>query len=122
MRFIPEWCTGGRWKHLAKRWAADFNALSDLPFEFVKQEIVRILILIMSGIILLISPFMQAAGTAESSFTATNLYLDSSPTPEREQHIKWTSTGIWAGKLNIFPPMQNDIKSALIYTQAHRTR
>jgi hypothetical protein len=38
---LPEWLPGAGFKKLAKQWRADLERLYDVPFEFVKAEMVR---------------------------------------------------------------------------------
>lgn len=41
VRFLPEWFPGGGWKKTAKALEADFNEMVDMPYNWVKERIVR---------------------------------------------------------------------------------
>ena len=42
VRYIPSWIPGMGWKKLAKTWKHDLNAVLEIPYQFTKQEMVRL--------------------------------------------------------------------------------
>ncbi|KAJ7689239.1 cytochrome P450 [Mycena olivaceomarginata] len=79
LRYIPEW-TGVRFQRHAKEFRATMEAIRDVPYDGVKEQVAR--------------------GTAKPSFTARLIQRNETPTPEQELIYKWASTSLYVGEIS----------------------
>ncbi|KAF9000900.1 cytochrome P450 [Cyathus striatus] len=75
LRFIPAWFPGATWKRQGHEWRSRLRYLSDIPHQWVKDQI--------------------ATGIYTESFTSRLLYPGISD--EEEDIVKWCAGGLYAG-------------------------
>ncbi|THU98501.1 cytochrome P450 [Dendrothele bispora CBS 962.96] len=76
LQYVPAWFPGAEWKRKATKYHKTLAEMLEVPFAWVKQQMV--------------------AGTADSCFVSKQLE-NKSMTPEEELTIKWTAGGIYSG-------------------------
>uniref|UniRef100_A0A0W0F3X5 Putative cytochrome P450 n=1 Tax=Moniliophthora roreri TaxID=221103 RepID=A0A0W0F3X5_MONRR len=76
LRFLPEWFPGAGFKKTARLWAPLYDAMVDIPFNFVVKQL--------------------AAGTAEKSFTSK--WLQKNLSDEDKDILKHGSGAMFGGK------------------------
>ncbi|KAJ7825773.1 cytochrome P450 [Mycena olivaceomarginata] len=75
LQYIPEW-TGVQFKQDARKFRAIVEAVRDVPYNFVKEQMAR--------------------GITKPSFTADLIQREKNPTPEQELIYKWASASVFA--------------------------
>jgi len=93
---VPDWFPGAGWKKLGKLWAKDYWAMVDVPFEYVKKQLVGILFLTDKRDTPSHILCFKAAGTAEDSFTAK--WLKQNISTQEELDLKFASSSMFGGK------------------------
>ncbi|KAJ3787492.1 cytochrome P450 [Lentinula aff. detonsa] len=76
LQYLPDWFPGASFKKTAKEWSSTLNEMVDLPYDYVKKQIV--------------------SGTAEPSYVS-KLVEGQSLTAEQEFEIKWSSASLYSG-------------------------
>ncbi|KAJ3709804.1 cytochrome P450 [Lentinula guzmanii] len=74
-QYLPDWFPGASFKKTAKEWSSTLNEMVDLPYDYVKKQIV--------------------SGTAEPSYVS-KLVEGQSLTAEQEFEIKWSSASLYS--------------------------
>ncbi|KAJ3503676.1 hypothetical protein NLJ89_g8327 [Agrocybe chaxingu] len=78
LRYLPSWFPGAGFKKTAKLWWETLNAMTNNPYEWVKEHMKN--------------------GTAEVSFVSRLLEAEGADlTPEREHEIKWSAASLYSG-------------------------
>ncbi|KAJ3978425.1 cytochrome P450, partial [Lentinula detonsa] len=75
-QYLPDWFPGASFKKTAKEWSSTLKEMVDLPYDYVKKQIV--------------------SGTAEPSYVS-KLVEGQSLTAEQEFEIKWSSASLYSG-------------------------
>ncbi|KDQ53720.1 hypothetical protein JAAARDRAFT_103521, partial [Jaapia argillacea MUCL 33604] len=76
LRFIPAWMPGANFRRLGQQWRQELSTLSDVPHEWVKDQ--------------------MATGEYTDCFT-TRLMEAEPMDPEQEDIIKWAASSLYAG-------------------------
>ncbi|KAJ3751482.1 cytochrome P450 [Lentinula detonsa] len=74
-QYLPDWFPGASFKKTAKEWSSTLKEMVDLPYDYVKKQIV--------------------SGTAEPSYVS-KLVEGQSLTAEQEFEIKWSSASLYS--------------------------
>ncbi|KAI0938473.1 hypothetical protein AcV5_000150 [Taiwanofungus camphoratus] len=75
LEYVPSWMPGAGWKKKVEVWAKALDAMCDIPYDFVKNQ--------------------MAAGTAVPSFTSMN--LEDNVNPEHEGIVKDAASSLYSG-------------------------
>jgi hypothetical protein len=84
---------GAGFQHKAAEWNYTLQQMANVPHDFVKEQMVTCPALVMLKVLI---NYLQAAGTAEPSFTAKLLEVESLSADE-EDVIKWAAASLYSG-------------------------
>ncbi|PSR74371.1 hypothetical protein PHLCEN_2v9879 [Hermanssonia centrifuga] len=95
LKYLPEWFPGAGFKTTARRMRKDLERLYNVPYEFVKDQMVR------RTIRLFHDPFIerghQSLGKADDSFVSSYLLEKGTPSPGEEELIKAAAASLYSG-------------------------
>jgi hypothetical protein len=89
---LPNWFPGTGFRKTAREWSSTLNQMIELPYQYVKDQMVISKLLQLAGCLLLLR---QASGIAPPSFTA-KLLQERDVTPEQEFDIKWSAGSLYS--------------------------
>ena len=95
---LPDWSPGAGFKSIGRAWRETLDRMADLPYDFVKSQIVSHRL----ALAMLIRPSLQDLGTAEPFFTANLLDARRNITPDEEFDLKWSAASLYSGTNLIF--------------------
>ena len=95
MRSIPSWVPGTQWKARVAKSRLIFNDMVELPYRWVKEQMVCSLLEIFCEVAIEKFVCAQAAGAARPSFASA--LLEDSKDADREYLIKMASASMYAG-------------------------
>ncbi|TFY51509.1 hypothetical protein EVG20_g10968, partial [Dentipellis fragilis] len=77
LKHIPAWFPGAQFKRDAQQWRADLDALAQVPFNSVKDDV--------------------ASGAANPSYVGDHLSADAPLSQEDEDAVMWTAASLYTG-------------------------
>ncbi|KAG2040709.1 cytochrome P450 [Suillus americanus] len=89
---IPEWFPGVGFKRLARKWCQNLKEMVDVPYKFVKEQMVTKHLWCYDHEL----NILQDAGTAPISFTS-NLLKGRTLSAEEDHVVKWSAASIYSG-------------------------
>lgn len=96
MKSIPDWFPGAGFKIEAKRMREDLERLYNVPFDFVKSQMVGVSTPVRTGTD---TPAHQASGSFIPSFTSRYISENEAPSVEQRELVKAAAASLYSGEL-----------------------
>ncbi|KAG1872931.1 cytochrome P450 [Suillus subalutaceus] len=90
---VPEWFPGAGFKRLAREWCQDLKDMVDVPYKFVKEQMVTKNLWRYDHEL----NILQDAGIAPISFTSNLLEGRTTLSAEEDHMVKWSAASLYSG-------------------------